>query len=1441
MCRFRLTPRPPGCKEAVQLVQILIANPESGRVAAGNRVADFFVKEGATRATADRLRQQFQNEAYQDAWAAARREAEHRGLAQAQRFVNIGRALATEFLTNVQGQLVDLIINLEIDLIIQSLRPNPPFIERAEQVIDADRGEPSNIVRIDFQRSPNDRGEDESSDNTWYYQLFRQQGATTVMVDSGQVRESGPGPRPNTEADDDRALVFYDYVPTEGSYIYRVLAKRLIGSIPFETPPDELDRLVSFIGGMVPLNFSTPGGTSLIGADTLKTILNPAATIMKGIKFQASDMSDPQPIYVRLGPPEPQPPANLVADPRSPDVFLSIPFIGRIFRANDGPLSLFADTNFKTPFQTGLAVDGAGNLYSDNAASDALFGGRVFQFAATDAARNLTGTVNKYSFLLGFARPVSVQAITVGPTPAGESLFIADTFNHQVKVLRLNVPFDRALNVAQPLVDFSFGPSVSMAVRSDGALVVSRFGELYIVDAGSNTAQPMFPEPGLSPFIDVSGVAFDRLGNLYVSDAQRGFIMTIPRGAQAVRATLAGYDDVERQKLKVLIGRPRPRDVQVASDQRSFAFFDAERVTSEGFGMSGQVTDASGDPLPNAQLTVEERAKVATTDGDGIFVMPGLTQAGDSQVVDVTIRHDGRTQTERVVLQAVGHSVRDFRFDPPGPPGGGGQPAVDQVGPRQPLEVETPPGANTVIGELPVEVPTVGPGDTPPADPPPFGIGVLDPVDGVRTPEGTTMVKGFVTDPAVTTADVVVNGERQTVDVTGGEFAVEVPLADGDNTIAVEAYDAGPGGQLGHIAAGVTEVESSFMALEEDMGGVAGRVAGSGGGGMGRLIQNIARIVPPEVSGVLNDVAGKAGGLLGPLRLGKLPTAALIADLQGSRSSLSSVTSGLGDSGMVAKMTGAVAQVVESALADITALQQTFATEAATTALRAVEVGTALDGIEALPPGTLPPSFTTVADSMFGQVQSLVGQLQVGEVSDLSSTATQICDLQDQMESLYGDMNALQQQQADGMMDAVRNMGSGGSPGPVSGCPGLSGTVNKVAGEFTKSFGGIANLAGETVQEAFSNMPDGLSVPADVLQSLSSFSDSLEPIMTDVQNGVVPADDSVTLTQQAADDVVAAVNSHGGSGGIFGGVTKLVSGIAGRVVPGLGGMLGTFANTTGQLSNPLSSLLTKVPDLLGLPPEQQPPSAPAVVGPLAQIAQRVLDDLGSRKLPALADPAQLQTVLGQTEELFKTVSEMTRVQHDVALGAIEHIIADTGEVADVAISGRVTDVDSGQPVAGFEIEVPGTAVRARTDTLGKFHVLLPSREIADLVAGVTPLIEQLNVDIGQALANAASGDRAGARSALSDLVLALTAIVEQIPQGLSQQAAVEASLNELNAQAGFSIATIDGGSDVPAEALTELNDTYLALAAQMQEMIETVSALLKSRHDSAMRVIAEIK
>lgn len=773
----------PGCKDAAQLIEILASSQSETLRNASNAFSSFLLSEGATVASAQRIQETFTSQSTMAAWTAAKQEAAQIG--QVTKLLKVAGSVSETYLTKLQGEMAGFILNFEAQLVLQSLAPRAPFVVKATQVVDptAKPAGPSRIVNIEFDRSPNDRGVYDTDDITWIYELYRTHGGVTYLVTKKKFPRS-------TE----NRLAFKDEVPEDGTYVYTVRGVRWVGQprMQAQADPAYVAKTLGFLGGFLNTTL-TIGGRAYLGLGVVQAVGDPLAEIYKGVNVQTSPFSNRQFINVSTTQASPRPPATLAVQLYGGDAFLSIPSLGKIFNVSGGTIAPFADANFLTPGQVGLAVDSRGDVYTDNAASDGQFGGRLFRFKRANAARAFIGSTNYYSMLLQYANPVSVVSMLTATTLGGEALFIADALNQ--RITRLTLPFLFAPgvtpdhNVSQPYATsplFAMGPATTMAMRNDGTLAVTQGNNVLLVEPNGSRVTRLFSDEHAapSPFSSVSGVAFDNYGNMYVSDAILGTVTMIPRFQQTALNGLAGVSAIERKKLTMIRGSRRPTEVTLSGAHDGLVFFDAERASvSVRFGMSGQVTDGVS-PIAGAEVYVPELKQLTVTDGDGIFVLPDLVTAGKSPMIEFLVRSEGRSQSFNTILDPFKHNVVDVVFNPtlPPPPNDIRPPILPPTEPHPP--VIQPSGKETVSVKVTIDRPH---GNEDPGDPDglcPRGL-FLAPALGIGSLAASTIVTGAITSNGFVSAILIVNGVATSVPLVGQQFSVSAGLLPGANAMTI--------------------------------------------------------------------------------------------------------------------------------------------------------------------------------------------------------------------------------------------------------------------------------------------------------------------------------------------------------------------------------------------------------------------------------------------------------------------------------------------------------------------------------------------------------------------------------------------------------------------------------------------------------------------------------
>ena len=312
--------------------------------------------------------------------------------------------------------LGEAMINQHITLYI----PEPPRNVRAEVIYESDG---TQRVAVDFERSPNDPAEAGGNVN-YTYSLYRFRG-TDERRDFLGMKLFLP----------DAELTFSDPDPLNGTYFYAISTTRFTGRVQYT----ESWWPAAFQGA---LNIFAKGGRRL-----------------------TSDYSAPATVYVGPGD------VAVTFDGLEVDPDYSVDGIVYYSDAGNGVLYgigdwgrgerfQFAEAGFKPSFragreiiQYGLGVDSLGNLYCDNAASDATFGGRLFRFKQPNGGRECCGTINYFSMVLMFAHPCECGSMVIRPAPsagAKETLIVVNNLNQEILEVPVKETYDANRRVGQP-------------------------------------------------------------------------------------------------------------------------------------------------------------------------------------------------------------------------------------------------------------------------------------------------------------------------------------------------------------------------------------------------------------------------------------------------------------------------------------------------------------------------------------------------------------------------------------------------------------------------------------------------------------------------------------------------------------------------------------------------------------------------------------------------------------------------------------------------------------------------------------------------------------------------------------------------------------------------------------------------------------------------------
>jgi hypothetical protein len=281
-------------------------------------------------------------------------------------------------------------------------------------------------------------------------------------------------------------------------------------------------------------------------------------------------------------------------------------------------------------------VDSTGNVYSENAASDASFGGRIFRFPKSGGTQEFTGNLNYFSQMLMFAQPTAAGPMAFGPD---NRLYVVDNLSRQVKQVDVNAAYDPYRRVGQRFADI---PSDAGAQAYD--MEIDSQGNVYLLYSGQTT--PPYIVPGqylrLVRTEAPGGMVLDRSGNIYYADQgdgtpSSGRIMMFRQGAT--------------QPVTIISGLNKPGDIELIPSQRGLIISEeGGKISRKYFGLSATFQDSSGRPVNGLTLYVT-RSGLGTTKGyrmvenDVYFVPELLEPALTDRHVDLTVEDPaGRTR-----------------------------------------------------------------------------------------------------------------------------------------------------------------------------------------------------------------------------------------------------------------------------------------------------------------------------------------------------------------------------------------------------------------------------------------------------------------------------------------------------------------------------------------------------------------------------------------------------------------------------------------------------------------------------------------------------------------------------------------------------------------------------------------------------------------------------
>ena len=326
--------------------------------------------------------------------------------------------------------------------------------------------------------------------------------------------------------------------------------------------------------------------------------------------------------------------SEIEVDPRLGDVYVSekqltgtAARIVRVTGEGEGPRTTFAFTGFAPPGHNGLAIDRSGNLLSVNAASEARFGGRVFQYDQPAGTRSHVGALNYFSQLLMNANPAASGPMAMGPgwipSNSAEDLYVVDELPNVVKKVPVQARYDAGRRIGQPWAEIPV-----KAVNSD--LEVDEKGDAHLLVR--DITQPLLTvNLWLSDsFVSPSAVVTARIQVANAGPFTVSNIEVLPlfiTGEGAVSAVSV----MEPSGISLLPSQQGTFSIVYRANQPGMVYFQA---AAQGVDGNGTTIGSQSGPVPPRPLEIGSPLRVVSLEALPRQVAPGGTIEATMRVLN---------------------------------------------------------------------------------------------------------------------------------------------------------------------------------------------------------------------------------------------------------------------------------------------------------------------------------------------------------------------------------------------------------------------------------------------------------------------------------------------------------------------------------------------------------------------------------------------------------------------------------------------------------------------------------------------------------------------------------------------------------------------------------------------------------------------------------------
>jgi len=506
------------------------------------------------------------------------------------------------------------------------------------------------------------------------------------------------------------------------------------------------------------------------------------------------------------------PVGGLAIDPGTTKAFVSYPSISlvKILNLNSGTFYSEFNPGFKSPpAQSGLAISPDGTLFSENAASNDSYGGKIFSYQANTYARSHVGMTNYYSFPLGYAKPASVVAMAYTPD---NQLVVLDLVDQTLKKVDVSASYDPYRRVGQPVLSGDIlngvSPKSDVVTSYLGTTLITTDDNVINFNPLTSQAVKLF-NSGSSPLIQARSVATDRKHTLYLAgefkrpgQANVEGILVLPKLEQESWSSYIDIDGCRLDRQLVVRDLFDVTHVRVSLDGDRLVYLDTGGTPRiRGFGVSGRVIKNDGTPVQGATVAVGgiygPSAVPQKTNSCGTFhFLNSLSSSSNQTTLELTISHpDLGTQRQLVIMDSAGQSFRDILLEPP---------VINQNDPTKTLSIRpfnlprTPftlavGNPSTLGGFAFIEMSVEADLKFIPSPPNPLrpasadSLNIISPVNRTKTAASRIDVQGVVDDERIASVTLTVNSVPQAVPVLNRLFNATIDLIPGTNLILAQA------------------------------------------------------------------------------------------------------------------------------------------------------------------------------------------------------------------------------------------------------------------------------------------------------------------------------------------------------------------------------------------------------------------------------------------------------------------------------------------------------------------------------------------------------------------------------------------------------------------------------------------------------------------------------